>query len=182
MDLPVWAKPNQQTTPLEVTLSPEDTVTVVDPRHPLFGQTLSLIGITNKQYLGRCCIVWLRAGMEQLVPLAATDRSPDPLVVYSLPLNLPSVRQLLATYERFMSQPAEGTRDGGFGGKSNICPSTSGRSNEAQASTDDRVTYPAEGSVGFVECGTTAEGPSDDHQHLLQSGLSCDQQPSRGEE
>jgi hypothetical protein len=88
---------------------------VVDPRHPLFGMTLRLVGITRKQYQGTCCVVWLIPGVERLVPLAATDRSPESIALYALPLSLPSVRQLTATWKRIVSQRMEGTRDGSSG-------------------------------------------------------------------
>jgi hypothetical protein len=110
------AKPTQQNTPIEITLSPTETVTVIDPRHPLYGRTLPLLGITNKQYLGRCCVVWLLPGVERLVPLAATDLAADPICLYPLPLNLSAVEQLLATFMRIKIQPAEETEDAGIKG------------------------------------------------------------------
>jgi hypothetical protein len=106
---PRGSKPHQQTTAIEAAVAPEEAVTITDPRHPLFGQTLPLMEIANKQYLGRCCVVLLREGVDLFVPLAATDRSPEPLALYPLPLDLISVRQLLVTYGRIISHPAEGT-------------------------------------------------------------------------
>ncbi|MEM9806852.1 MAG: hypothetical protein AAF959_16400, partial [Cyanobacteria bacterium P01_D01_bin.56] len=47
------ANPNQSNTPISQRFSSEQTVTVTDPRHPLCGRTLLLVGITNKPYLGR---------------------------------------------------------------------------------------------------------------------------------
>src|SRR3712207_8636614 len=40
----------QHTTPIGATLSPTESVTIVDPRHPLCGQTLPLIYITNQSH------------------------------------------------------------------------------------------------------------------------------------
>ena len=82
-------------------------VTVTDPRHPLFGRTLPLIHVTNRQYLGRCCVIRLQEGIERNVPLEATDHSAEPITIFPLPLSLSSMRQLLATSERVMIQLME---------------------------------------------------------------------------
>jgi hypothetical protein len=74
------------------------------------------LGITNKQYLGRCCVVWILPGVERLVPLAATDLAAEPICLYPLPLNLSAVEQLLATSMRIKIQPAEETEDAGIKG------------------------------------------------------------------
>jgi hypothetical protein len=55
---------------------PTEAVTVTDPAHPLYGLTLPCLGVTNKQRLGRACVVWLAPGIERLVPVAATSLSP----------------------------------------------------------------------------------------------------------
>jgi hypothetical protein len=70
---------------------------VVDPSHYLFGRTFPLLGIVSKAYLGRCCVIWLDE-TEQFVPLAATDRSPEPRIVYPLPLSVSAIRQFVAVY------------------------------------------------------------------------------------
>src|SRR5215471_15511724 len=62
-----------QTTPLQLTALPTDTVEVTDPTHPLYGLTFPLIGVTTKQRLGRVCVVWLYPGVERVIPLAATS-------------------------------------------------------------------------------------------------------------
>jgi|SRR5882762_887704 len=53
--------PTDELTPDQLTtlVTPEETVTVVDPGHPLFGRTLPCVGISNSSYRGRCCIVWI---------------------------------------------------------------------------------------------------------------------------
>jgi hypothetical protein len=102
----------QQTTPIEEQVChSEEQITVIDPRHPLYERTFPLIEIAPKQYLGLCCVVAYRPPLMRYIPLVATDRSPEPLVIYPLPLNLDSVQQLLATYKKIVSQPAEGTED-----------------------------------------------------------------------
>src|SRR4030095_12779107 len=64
---------NRVTTPIGPTLSPEPTITVIDPRHPRCGRTLTLIGMTHHAQLGRCCVVWLRPQVERLVPVQAPN-------------------------------------------------------------------------------------------------------------
>jgi hypothetical protein len=61
-------------------------------------------------------VVWVLPGVERLVPVAATDLAADPICLYPLPLNLPAVEQLLATYMRINIQPAEETKDAGIKG------------------------------------------------------------------
>ena len=87
---------NQQNTPIE-TGPVKETVSVVDPSHHLFGRTFPLLGIVSKTYLGRCCVIWLDE-TEQFVPLMATDHSPEPLIVYPLPLSVSAIRQFVAVY------------------------------------------------------------------------------------
>jgi hypothetical protein len=101
------AKRNQQTAPLSLTLSPEETVTVIDPRHPLFGYTLPLLGIINKQYQGQCCLIWVYEGVEQLVPVAATDRVSETPEIFPLPVDVPSVQHLVALWEGILGKKAQ---------------------------------------------------------------------------
>jgi hypothetical protein len=108
---PAWGKANQQTTPIDVTVSSEETVTIIDPRHPLSGLTFPLVEITNKPYLGLCCVIWIQERVERSVPLAATDRATQPISIPRFPLNLAAVRQLLATYEKIQVQLTGGTAD-----------------------------------------------------------------------
>ena len=104
-----WANLNQFTTPIGATFAPEQTVTVVDPRHPLCGRTLPLVGITQKPYLGRCCVVWIHPHVERHVPVSATDLEFDPNQLSPLPLSIASVRQLLHVFHQVWraSQGAE---------------------------------------------------------------------------
>ena len=86
---------NQETTPLEQSVSPEQTITVLDPRHPLCGQTFPLVAMTYDARFGRCCVVWLRPHEERLIPLQATHLAFDPNDIASSPLSLAAVKQLL---------------------------------------------------------------------------------------
>ena len=90
--------PDQFTTPIDLIVSPKETVTVVDPRHPLFGRTLPCVGISNSCHRGRCCILWIRPTVERHVPVTATDLEYDPATLYPLPISLESLQQLLQEF------------------------------------------------------------------------------------
>jgi hypothetical protein len=91
---------NQPTTSLDSTFSPDQTVTVVDPRHALCGRTLPLLGITQKSYLGRCCVVLIRTNVERHVPVSATDLEFNPNDLSPIPLSIASIRQLVHVFLR----------------------------------------------------------------------------------
>jgi hypothetical protein len=67
------------------------------------------VGITQKAYLGRCCVVWIRPQVERHVPVSATDLEFDPNQLSPLPLSIASVRQLLHVFHQVWraSQGAE---------------------------------------------------------------------------
>ena len=92
---PALANPNHVTTPVSRRLSSEQTITVTDPRHPLCGRTLTLITMTYRAELGRCCVVWLRPQVERLVPVGATNLAFDPNDLSPTPLSVDAVEQLL---------------------------------------------------------------------------------------
>jgi hypothetical protein len=46
---------------------------VIDLAPHLYGLTLPLREVTSKKWVGRVCVVELGAGMERLIPVAATD-------------------------------------------------------------------------------------------------------------
>lgn len=84
------------TTPIDLIIMPEETVTITDPCHPLFGRTLPLIGIMNSSSRGRCCVVWIRPTVERHVPVAATNLEYIPEHhMYPLPITVQSLQQLL---------------------------------------------------------------------------------------
>ena len=98
-DRPGLATLDQLTTPIELIMSaPQETVTVVDPCHPLFGRTLPCVGIANSSHRGRCCIVWIRPTVERHVPITATELEYDPATLYPLPISVESLRQFLQEY------------------------------------------------------------------------------------
>ncbi|WP_201364739.1 hypothetical protein [Dictyobacter formicarum] len=92
-------KLDQLTTPIDLIMSPpEETVTVVDPRHPLFGRTLPCLGIAHSSHRGRCCIVWIRPTVERHVPVEATNLAYDPATLYPLPISVESLQQFLQEF------------------------------------------------------------------------------------
>src|SRR4029453_11172133 len=93
------ADPNQVTTPIGHRFSLDQTITVLDPRHPLCGRTLPLVAITHHAQLGRCCVVWLRPHVERFIPVQATNLAFDPNDMSLSPLSLAAVEQLLRVFQ-----------------------------------------------------------------------------------
>jgi hypothetical protein len=79
-------------------------VRVVDPRHPLFGRAFRLIAITTWRQTETRCVIWLQDdGVERVIPLSVTDRSPDPPVIFPSALNMASVQRLLDCFQSLCS-------------------------------------------------------------------------------
>ncbi len=97
---------------MEMTEYEHDIVTVIDPRHPLCGQSFRLLGISMKNQLGRCCVVLDHAGRERNLPIAVTDHSPDPLVIAPFPLTVATITSLLHVYSHICPQPETETEVG----------------------------------------------------------------------
>ena len=104
------------------------TVTVVDPRHPLYDQTLPLIHIKNKQALVRSCLVLLRENVERLIPLAVTDLAMAPPAVFPVPVDISSLQNLIQTFSRIIRQLEEEDENGeersGTAGGAECCSPT----------------------------------------------------------
>ena len=114
---------NENNTPISQTLLPPETVTVRDPRHPLYEQTLVLLAIKNKPGHSTSCLVQLFDGVERPIPLQATNLSTTPLATYSLPLDLSSLHNLIQTFARIRKQVEE-QHDEGAGSHSDIAPAS----------------------------------------------------------
>ena len=99
----------QQTTPLQLTALPTDTVEVTDPPHPLYGLTFPLVGITTKQRLGRVCVVWLYPGVERVIPLAATSLAEPPPPPSPCKLSVAGLHTLLAVVASLVDLRQEDT-------------------------------------------------------------------------
>jgi hypothetical protein len=90
-------------------------VTVVDPRHPLYEQTFSLLHIKNKQELIPSCLVQIAEGVERLIPVSVTDLSASPPVVFPLPVDLSSLHNLTQAFLRLETQIGKECEDGAAG-------------------------------------------------------------------
>ena len=84
-----------------------ETVKVTDPRHPLYGNTLSLISIEQRQDVGHCCVVDVGGGSTRYIPVAVTDQALERVHVSPIPLSLKAIQQLLNTFQRIV----EGDQD-----------------------------------------------------------------------
>src|SRR5215470_8845239 len=90
-----WGNPNRVTTSIGHSVAPEQTITILDPRHPLCGRTLPLVTMMTHAQLGRCCVVRLGPNVERCVPVHATNLAFDPTTISPTPLSLRAVEQLL---------------------------------------------------------------------------------------
>jgi hypothetical protein len=87
-------------------------VSIIDPRHALYGQRLRLIQVANSgKEEASSCTVELCADVWRRVPLSVTDLGRNQPVLYPLPLNLTVMRQLLELFRRIEVQCQEGTSD-----------------------------------------------------------------------
>lgn len=102
------SKPSQHNTPIEVTPLAVETVRVTDPTHPFHGLELPLVGVTRKAGLGAVCVVWIRRGVERVIPVGATDLAEEFLEVPSpCRLSVDSAEALLAVVASFWQAPPE---------------------------------------------------------------------------
>lgn len=88
---------HQHNTPIGDCEEATKTVTVVDPRHPFFGRTFTLLGLTDHAGLGRCCQVPMEGDITRLIPIEVTDLVPERMPMYPLPLNPASLEALVNT-------------------------------------------------------------------------------------
>jgi hypothetical protein len=106
-------KPNQINTPIDKEISQPETVTIADPRHPLYEQTFPLLHIQNKHELVLSCQIQIMPGANRLVPISLTDLATVPPDVFPVPLDISSLRKLTQAYRRIVAQVATEKRDGG---------------------------------------------------------------------
>ena len=153
--------PNQITTPVGHRFSPEQTITVLDPRHPLCGQTLSLVAITHHTQLGRCCVVWLRPHGEGLVPVQATNLAFDPTDRSPSPVSLAAVEQLLRVFQDLPHAHQGVSRDASPSRSSRTRTSTQARRPDcAPSAVEPPVSRPATARpTGSHRRCTTVDGP-----------------------
>jgi hypothetical protein len=96
---------------MEMTEDRREMVTVIDPRHALYGQSFRLLGVAIRSQLGRCCIVLDHAGRERHLPVGVTDQSPDPVVIAPFALNGATITSLVHVYSHICPQPEVGEGD-----------------------------------------------------------------------
>lgn len=99
---------HQHNTPIADREEATKTVSVVDPRHPFFGRTFPLLGLTNHTGLGRCCQILQEGDIVRLIPVEATDLVPERKPLYPLPLNLYSLEELINTCSDIYGQLQSG--------------------------------------------------------------------------
>ncbi len=104
------SKTTQHNTPINKN-DLSEKVTVIDPRHPLYGQTFSLIQIENRLDYGQCCLVERDWGQNSYLPLAVTDQSKAQWVSSSIPLSVKAIRQLVSTYTQLTEDNENGSTD-----------------------------------------------------------------------
>jgi len=113
-------------------------------------------------------VVLLQEGIERIVPLKATDRSPEPIKEFPLPIDLSSVKQLgevfqriLRIYRRSVETPMEESEDGHIQGIHIL--------SEGYEYSHTAATTKPQGDLGITqqcaEADTLSHGSSDMPQH-----------------
>ena len=95
---------NQVNALIERSFAFPETVTVVDPRHPLFDQTFPVLHIKNQHQLVPSCLVQLAVGARRLIPIRVTNLAPVPPDVFPLSIDISSLQNLSATFARIQAQ------------------------------------------------------------------------------
>ncbi len=88
------------------------TVTVIDPRHPLFNRTFPLLHIKNIQEKNPCCLISLPEGVERWLPLQVTNLGGIPPDIFPIPIDLHSLKTLTHLFLRLEAQLEQEGRDG----------------------------------------------------------------------
>ena len=98
--------PVEETTPNR---SPREveTVTIIDPRHALYGQKLRLVQFHGDGKARGTCTVETQKDIWRRIPVSVTDCSADKPEVFPLPLNLVVVRQLLDSLTKIAAMNEE---------------------------------------------------------------------------
>jgi hypothetical protein len=99
----------------------------------------------------------METGIERHIPISVTDQAVDPICSYPLPLNLSSVRELLAVYARMIRQITERTEDG--------YPDQNFPSFSSQGISSIPAN-PSARTLGISGAGTTTESNAGNGKHL----------------
>jgi hypothetical protein len=86
-----------------------EVVTIIDPHHPLFGRTFPLLSIVRSANSVQCCVVQFNQDRLRRISIEVTDRSPQPISQYPIPLNLSSLGQLLKAFANISSKLGSGS-------------------------------------------------------------------------
>ena len=127
----------------------EPIVSVIDPRHPLCGQSFPLRGMISRPEIGPCCIVWPPEGLERHIPLTATNLGAPMGPVTPCPLSLAGLQALLGVYARLIHPLPEGAHDYGTSTPDAAAPHNSGRDLVPPA-TSRRASAPTDLTPGGV--------------------------------
>jgi hypothetical protein len=157
---PAERNPNQVTTPIGHRSSADQTITVLDPRHPMYGRTFPLVAITHHSQLGRCCVVWLQPHVERFIPVQATNLAFDPNAISPSPLSIAAVEHLLRVFQDIQHAHQGVSRDA-----SPYCPNGTPshvrRPDCSPSAVEPPVSRPATACpTGAHPCGTTVDGSS----------------------
>ena len=141
---------------------------VVDPRHPLYGLTMPVLRMGQAPGEGPSYVVLFRGKIERKVPVTMTDRSPEPIMIPTLSLDLGSVRQLLTTYQHIRIQLAEDTDHGTNKGTNNNLSAVIPVERVVSQREGTGSTDATQAGMDVVESGPTAASdthPGDDHRY-----------------
>ena len=143
---------------------------VVDPRHPLYGLTMPVLRMGQAPGEGPSYVVLFRGKIERKVPVTMTDRSPEPIMIPTLSLDLGSVRQLLTTYQHIRIQLAEDTDHGTNKGTNNNLSAVVPVARVVSQREGTGSTDATQASMDVVESGPTAASDPHAGDDLLPSG------------
>jgi hypothetical protein len=143
------SKSTQHNTPISTSEFPE-TVTIVDPRHPLFGETFPLICVEDRADRGLCCLIARDGGHNTYLPLDVTNLSTSTTGLSAIPLSVSAVQQLVATYTRLVE----------------------GSPNDRSEAKDDRQAIPHQSQHALAPSDTAATGtnPANTSECMPQAG------------
>ena len=79
-------------------------VSIVDPRHPLYGRTFPLLHIKHQRNLILSCVVQVLPDASRLVPVDVTDLAATEPDVFPTPLALSSLHDLMQTFDHILAQ------------------------------------------------------------------------------
>jgi hypothetical protein len=157
---PAAPNPNQVTTPIGHRSSADQTITVLDPRHPMYERTFPLVAITHHSQLGQCCVVWLQPHVERFIPVQATNLAFDPNAISPSPLSIAAVEHLLRVFQDIQDAHQGVSRDA-----SPYCPNGTPSHARRPDCSPSAVEPPVSRTAtvcptGSHPCGTTVDGSS----------------------